>query len=76
MFGTNVDVGKGISDLLVQQLVTDGKYSMIERNAIDKILGEQNFGNSDRVDAANCRQNRESSRRRCSCHGQHHAIWA
>jgi curli biogenesis system outer membrane secretion channel CsgG len=52
MFGTNVDVGKGISDLLVQQLVTDGKYSMIERNAIDKILSEQNFGNSDRVDPA------------------------
>jgi len=26
IFGTNVDVGKGISDLLVQQLVTDGKY--------------------------------------------------
>jgi curli biogenesis system outer membrane secretion channel CsgG len=50
MFGTNVDVGKGISDLLVQQLVTDGKYSMIERNAIDKILNEQNFANSDRVD--------------------------
>ena len=52
MFGTNVDVGKGISDLLVQQLVNDGKYSMIERNAIDKILNEQNFANSDRVDAA------------------------
>lgn len=50
MFGTNVDVGRGISDLLVQQLVTDGKYSMIERNAIDKILNEQNFANSDRVD--------------------------
>lgn len=52
MFGTNVDVGKGISDLLVQQLVNDGKYSMIERNAIDKILNEQNFANSDRVDPA------------------------
>jgi curli biogenesis system outer membrane secretion channel CsgG len=52
MFGTNVDIGKGISDLLVQQLVTDGKYSMIERNAIDKILNEQNFANSDRVDPA------------------------
>jgi curli biogenesis system outer membrane secretion channel CsgG len=52
VFGTNVDVGKGISDLLVQQLVTDGKYSMIERNAIDKILNEQNFANSDRVDAS------------------------
>jgi curli biogenesis system outer membrane secretion channel CsgG len=50
VFGTNVDVGKGISDLLVQQLVTDGKYSLIERNAIDKILKEQNFANSDRVD--------------------------
>ncbi len=52
IFGTNVDVGKGISDLLVQQLVTDGKYSVIERNAIDKILNEQNFSNSDRVDAS------------------------
>jgi curli biogenesis system outer membrane secretion channel CsgG len=50
MFGANVDVGKGISDLLVQQLVTDAKYSMIERNAIEKILNEQNFANSDRVD--------------------------
>ena len=52
VFGTNVDVGKGISDLLVQQLVTDGKYSVIERNALDKILNEQNFANSDRADAS------------------------
>jgi curli biogenesis system outer membrane secretion channel CsgG len=52
VFGTNVDVGKGISDLLVQQLVTDAKYSLIERNAIDKILNEQNFANSDRVDSS------------------------
>jgi curli biogenesis system outer membrane secretion channel CsgG len=51
IFGTNQDVGKGISDLLVQQLVQDGKYSVVERNAIDKILGEQNFANSDRVDS-------------------------
>jgi curli biogenesis system outer membrane secretion channel CsgG len=51
IFGTNQDVGKGISDLLVQKLVQDGKYSVIERNAIDKVLGEQNFGNSDRVDS-------------------------
>lgn len=52
VFGTNVDVGKGISDLLVQQLVTDAKYSVIERNAIEKILNEQNFSNSDRADSA------------------------
>jgi len=52
VFGTNVDVGKGISDLLVQQLVSDAKYSVIERNAINKILNEQNFANSDRSDAS------------------------
>jgi curli biogenesis system outer membrane secretion channel CsgG len=50
-FGTNVDVGKGISDLLVRHLVQDGTYSVIERKAMDKILGEQNFSNSDRADA-------------------------
>jgi curli biogenesis system outer membrane secretion channel CsgG len=52
IFGSDQDVGKGISDLLVQKLVQDGKYSVIERNALDKILAEQNFSNSDRADAA------------------------
>ena len=52
IFGTEQDVGKGISDLLVQKLVQDGKYSVIERNALDKVLGEQNFSNSDRADAS------------------------
>jgi curli biogenesis system outer membrane secretion channel CsgG len=51
IFGTNQDVGKGISDLLVQKLVQDGKYSVIERNALDKILQEQNLANSDRADS-------------------------
>jgi len=51
IFGSDQDVGKGISDLLVQKLVQDGKYSVIERNALDKILAEQNFSNSDRADA-------------------------
>ena len=49
VFGTNVDIGKGISDLLVRHLVQDGTYSVIERKAMDKILGEQNFSNSDRA---------------------------
>src|SRR6202049_3775130 len=52
IFGTNQDIGKGISHMLVQKLVQDGKYSVIERNAIDKVLGEQNFANSDRVDSS------------------------
>lgn len=50
IFGTRQDVGKGIADLLVDRLVTDGQYSLIERKAIDKIMAEQNFSNSDRVD--------------------------
>jgi len=50
VFGTNVDIGKGISDLLVDKLTNDGTYRIIERNAIAKVIGEQNFANSDRVD--------------------------
>ena len=50
-FGTDQDVGKGISLLLEQKLVQDGKFRVIDRNAIDKVLKEQNFSNSDRVDA-------------------------
>ncbi|HEX7358954.1 MAG TPA: CsgG/HfaB family protein [Bryobacteraceae bacterium] len=51
MFGTSQDVGRGISDLLINRLVNDGTYRVIERNALDKILHEQNFSNSDRADA-------------------------
>jgi curli biogenesis system outer membrane secretion channel CsgG len=50
IFGTDQDVGKGITDLMVQKLVTDGKYRVIERAALDKIISEQNFNNSDRAD--------------------------
>jgi curli biogenesis system outer membrane secretion channel CsgG len=50
IFGTDQDVGKGITDLLVQKLVQDGRYSVIERAALDKVLAEQNFSNSDRAD--------------------------
>jgi len=49
-FGTDQDVGKGISLLLEQKLVQDGKYRVIDRNSLDKILKEQNFSNSDRAD--------------------------
>lgn len=52
IYGTNQDVGKGITDMLVEKLVKDGKYSVIERKALDKILAEQNFSNSDRANPA------------------------
>ena len=50
VFGTNVDVGKGITNLLVTGLVKDGNFSVIERSALDKVLNEQNFSNSNRAD--------------------------
>ena len=49
LFGTNQDIGKGIADILVDKLVSDGSYSVIERKQLDKILAEQNFSNSDRA---------------------------
>jgi len=52
VFGTDVDIGKGITDMLVTYLVKDGTYSVIERKAIDKVLAEQNFSNSDRANPA------------------------
>lgn len=51
IFGTDQDIGKGITDLLINQLVNDGTYRVIERQAIDKVMKEQNFSNTDRVDA-------------------------
>jgi curli biogenesis system outer membrane secretion channel CsgG len=46
----NQDIGKGIADLIVDGLVEDGTYRVIERKKLDAILAEQNFNDSDRVD--------------------------
>ena len=52
LFGSDQDIGKGIADMLVDRLVNDGTYSVIERKELDKIIAEQNFSNSDRADPA------------------------
>jgi curli biogenesis system outer membrane secretion channel CsgG len=46
----NWDIGKGIADLIVDELVNDGSFRVIERKKLDAILAEQNFSNSDRAD--------------------------
>jgi curli biogenesis system outer membrane secretion channel CsgG len=46
----NYDVGKGISDMIVEQLVEDGSFRVIDRKRIAAVLAEQNFNASDRVD--------------------------
>ena len=46
------DIGKGIADMVVTNLVRDGTYSVVERKQLDRILAEQNFQVSDRVNPA------------------------
>lgn len=46
------DIGKGIADMVVTELVKEGTYSVIERKALDAVLAEQNFANSNRADAS------------------------
>jgi curli biogenesis system outer membrane secretion channel CsgG len=46
----NYDVGAGVADLLVDQLLDDGSFRIIERKKLDAILAEQNFSNSERAD--------------------------
>src|SRR5438876_5290753 len=56
VFGSDVDIGKGIANMLVTDLVRNGTYSVIERQALDKILGEQNFQTSGRADPSTAAQ--------------------
>lgn len=46
----NEDIGKGIADLIVDELVNDGSFRVIERKRLMEILAEQNFSNSERAD--------------------------
>ena len=44
------DVGQGVSDLLVMELVNGRQLRVIERSRLDAILTEQDISNSDRAD--------------------------
>ncbi len=46
----NYDIGKGVSDQLVDALVEDGSFRVIERKKLATILGEQDFAASGRAD--------------------------
>ena len=48
----NWDIGKGISDLLVDRLLSEGTFSVIERRKLDTVLAEQNFSTSERADSS------------------------
>ena len=48
--GNNWDIGAGIADIVINDLVEDGSFRVIERRAINDILAEQEFSNSNRAD--------------------------
>ncbi len=44
------NLGRAAADNLASQLVKTGRYRVIERQQLDKVLGEQDLGDSKRVD--------------------------
>jgi curli biogenesis system outer membrane secretion channel CsgG len=49
IFGTQVDLGKGMSALMVKRIAQGGKFTVVERNKVGTVLKEQDFGASGRV---------------------------
>ena len=46
----NQDIGTGISDMLVDELVNTGSFRVIERKQLEAIMAEQNLAQSERAD--------------------------
>ena len=44
------DIGKGMADQVMNELVEDGTFRVVERKKLDTILAEQDFAHSDRAD--------------------------
>jgi len=49
VFGTQVNVGKGIRAMFTKRIHQDGKFRIVERAKVDKLMAEQDFGASGRV---------------------------
>jgi len=49
IFGTQVDLGKGILAMFTKRLAEQGKFRVVERSNIKKVMAEQDFGASNRV---------------------------
>jgi curli biogenesis system outer membrane secretion channel CsgG len=49
VFGTNVDIGKGIRALLTTRVQQGGKLRVVERAKVDTVMKEQDLGASNRV---------------------------
>jgi len=52
----NWDIGKGIADMLVDELLASGQLRLLERKKIEAVLAEQNLSNSNRADPSAAEQ--------------------
>lgn len=52
IWGSDMDIGKGVAAMLLSELVQNGAYVVIERSQIERILSEQNIQQSGRADAS------------------------
>ena len=44
------DLGKGMAEMMTTALLETGKFRVLERQQIQDVVGEQDFGDSGRVD--------------------------
>jgi curli biogenesis system outer membrane secretion channel CsgG len=49
IFGTNVDIGRGINAMMVKRIAQDNQFTVVERRKIGTVLKEQDFAASNRV---------------------------
>lgn len=55
IFGSDVNVGRGLSDLVAQYLNVDGTYESIGRDKLEKVLAKTEFANLNFSDPASLR---------------------
>jgi curli biogenesis system outer membrane secretion channel CsgG len=49
VFGTQMELGKGIQAVMVDRITKGGKFTVVERARVNTIIAEQDFGASGRV---------------------------
>ena len=52
LYGSDVDIGKGVATMLVTELVQNGTYTIIERTQVERILNEHNLQQEGQLDAS------------------------
>src|SRR5256885_5790221 len=52
LYGSDVDVGKGVAIMLLSELAQNGTYTVVERAQLDRVLNEQNFQQDARSDVS------------------------